>query len=656
MFVTFYSYKGGIGRSLALANIACLMAEDEEHPQRVLLWDFDLEAPGLHKLFPAQHPKRYGFVDMAYEYAVNKKVPDIKDFIYESEIEGIYILQAGEVDKIYCDKLQKINWLSFFGKDPKSAGPFFNELINSIKKMDKPFDYILVDSRTGLNDLAGICTQVIPDLLVILFRLTSQNYDGLQHLIPTIQSQIQRRDKKSINIIPVASQVGSAASRGISEFRPKIKKLFNKEIEYIRFDEELVSKEKLFARKCELESVWPKPYIVDDYIRICSIIRQSNKEDTKTATRELQSKIVRGDHATAFAILENLLLRRPRLSEAWKSLDSLSGVLPVKRKKNFQEIIKKIINEDKTNYFAYQWRARFFMSGATYPSSPKLKRAGNALKNALKFAPTEEKGGILQLIASIESCRGNHENAIRALKEALEVQPANNQLNLDLAMLHMRMSAKYFALASEELERVQSDVGDEKYITQVYLRSFLGERDKAEEALKNCSEDMRELVSCHKLLIEGNKKVALELAEKHIKSPGSSLDLANWIEVYLCSGELKKTLTFIGELQKERKGLPEEVIPLRQLARYLKKTNITKKDEEKVISIWQQECPGWNYRELVIFREKQKKEGINLESYDVIEKLIQSDELAKLNLQISPRRKLLITPLETNFEIRKKKK
>ena len=72
MFITFYSYKGGVGRSLALANIACLMAEDVEHPQRVLVWDFDLEAPGLHKLFPPKEPQNYGFVDLAYTYATHE--------------------------------------------------------------------------------------------------------------------------------------------------------------------------------------------------------------------------------------------------------------------------------------------------------------------------------------------------------------------------------------------------------------------------------------------------------------------------------------------------------------------------------------------------------------------------------------------------------
>jgi len=42
--VTFYSYKGGVGRTLALLNVAALLAE---HGRRVLIVDLDLEAPGF---------------------------------------------------------------------------------------------------------------------------------------------------------------------------------------------------------------------------------------------------------------------------------------------------------------------------------------------------------------------------------------------------------------------------------------------------------------------------------------------------------------------------------------------------------------------------------------------------------------------------------
>lgn len=46
--ITFYSYKGGTGRTMALANTAWILAANG---QRVLVADWDLESPGLHRFY-----------------------------------------------------------------------------------------------------------------------------------------------------------------------------------------------------------------------------------------------------------------------------------------------------------------------------------------------------------------------------------------------------------------------------------------------------------------------------------------------------------------------------------------------------------------------------------------------------------------------------
>src|SRR5262249_47368058 len=52
--VTFYSYKGGTGRSMALANVACLLAEQLSPDEHILMIDWDLEARVLHRYFRGQ--------------------------------------------------------------------------------------------------------------------------------------------------------------------------------------------------------------------------------------------------------------------------------------------------------------------------------------------------------------------------------------------------------------------------------------------------------------------------------------------------------------------------------------------------------------------------------------------------------------------------
>ena len=45
---TFYSFKGGVGRSMALANVAALLAK---WGYSVLVVDWDIEAPGIERFY-----------------------------------------------------------------------------------------------------------------------------------------------------------------------------------------------------------------------------------------------------------------------------------------------------------------------------------------------------------------------------------------------------------------------------------------------------------------------------------------------------------------------------------------------------------------------------------------------------------------------------
>ena len=69
---TFYSYKGGVGRTMALANIAVLLAKEG---LRVLIVDWDLEAPGLHRYFQLEDELgRDGLIDLLEHCARSSEV------------------------------------------------------------------------------------------------------------------------------------------------------------------------------------------------------------------------------------------------------------------------------------------------------------------------------------------------------------------------------------------------------------------------------------------------------------------------------------------------------------------------------------------------------------------------------------------------------
>ncbi|MCK4760840.1 MAG: P-loop NTPase [Candidatus Aminicenantes bacterium] len=47
LFATFYSFKGGVGRSLTLVNTA---VELTRRGHSVIIWDMDIEAPGIQDI------------------------------------------------------------------------------------------------------------------------------------------------------------------------------------------------------------------------------------------------------------------------------------------------------------------------------------------------------------------------------------------------------------------------------------------------------------------------------------------------------------------------------------------------------------------------------------------------------------------------------
>src|ERR1700759_3600989 len=69
--VTFYSFKGGTGRTMALANVAWILASNG---RKVLVVDWDLDSPGLHRYFhpflaQAKVAETPGIIELITDYA-----------------------------------------------------------------------------------------------------------------------------------------------------------------------------------------------------------------------------------------------------------------------------------------------------------------------------------------------------------------------------------------------------------------------------------------------------------------------------------------------------------------------------------------------------------------------------------------------------------
>lgn len=175
---TFYSYKGGVGRSFLLSNSAVLLAQ---WGYRVLCIDWDLEAPGLHYYFrPYMDVPATGLTDMALAVREGERVGAL-DHITPVTLEDgarLDLIAAGGVGNDYVPKLQSIDWEQLYLEHD-----FGNVLEGWRERWLDSYDVILVDSRTGISDSGGICTAQLPHILAYVFTANQQNLDGVLDVV-----------------------------------------------------------------------------------------------------------------------------------------------------------------------------------------------------------------------------------------------------------------------------------------------------------------------------------------------------------------------------------------------------------------------------------------------------------------------------------------
>ena len=199
--VTFYSFKGGVGRSMALVNAA---VELTKRGRKVLVVDFDLEAPGLDTfdiLRPIAHAP--GVVDFVGEYLDSGETPEIERFVSESVVDGLWIMRAG-AQPGYAANFGRIDWLELYER--RNGYLLLEDMKAQWKQVLQP-DYVLIDSRTGHTDTCGICVRQLPDAVAILFFPNEQNLRGLTKVVRDIQAETEALAERSIMTHFVMSNV-----------------------------------------------------------------------------------------------------------------------------------------------------------------------------------------------------------------------------------------------------------------------------------------------------------------------------------------------------------------------------------------------------------------------------------------------------------------
>jgi hypothetical protein len=276
MIFTFYSFKGGVGRSMALANVAEILYRNGLN---VLMIDFDLEAPGLERFFtgpnfPTTHVdilRSRGVLDLLLSYKTLRAVPlqnpipvgapplptqvapgsptaatlssvspaagsltsvapvimePLENFIipiYPAQTAGtgmLSLMPAGRRDEdkypLYANRVRSFDWEDFYLK--WNGEQFFDWLSETL---NGTYHVILIDSRTGITEMSGVCTHHLADAVVLFVAANQQNIDGTKRIATSLSSKeliAKARNGRRLPLLLVPSRIESGEGDKLDEF------------------------------------------------------------------------------------------------------------------------------------------------------------------------------------------------------------------------------------------------------------------------------------------------------------------------------------------------------------------------------------------------------------------------------------------------------
>jgi tetratricopeptide (TPR) repeat protein len=256
MIYTFYSYKGGVGRSMALANVALWM---RLQGLRVAMVDWDLEAPGLESFFLApgqllEMRSQVGVIDTLVSYtkvfprfrehlagagrqeqdptaALNAKVAVLADLLpplsalnpipvsgTAAQNGDLLLMTAGlRIEgnfAAYAHAVQAFDWNEFYAA---YEGQAYFEWMR--RQLLNRADVVLIDSRTGVTEMSGVCTRQLADVVVSFCAPNQQNLEGLISMAGSFsRPDLVEQRGRAIQTVMVPTRIDNFNPTRINEF------------------------------------------------------------------------------------------------------------------------------------------------------------------------------------------------------------------------------------------------------------------------------------------------------------------------------------------------------------------------------------------------------------------------------------------------------
>ena len=428
-WTTFYSYKGGVGRSLALANVAALLVR---RGHRVVLLDFDLEAPGLDTFAEFADAKgKAGIIEYVAEFQRQQSAPDIAQFVHSVSLPEflrgkLWIMPAGRKDSAYNRLLAKTRWADLY--EEGLGVPFVENWKLSVEQAFHP-DYVLIDSRTGLTEVGGVCTTAFPDLVVMLFGLNEQNIEGTATVARHIrEANLERPPQLHFVATPIPNLPPD--KKGLLRERIETaEKTLGIEVgsNSIRYWPPAALTERLFV----LDDSFREPGLVQDHNSLCDKITDFNRNGLDFLSSQSEVAIKADDVEIAgrlAAVLAAEFSDRPEavfLRSRLARLDDSIG--------NAVQLAEQAFALDPV------YEPPFEFLRAHYRRARQIEQIEAMCERALsrpQRLSRSRRSSVLLVLAELRMSLGKHQQAAQHFKEVFECLPSGEERPPLLTLVH----------------------------------------------------------------------------------------------------------------------------------------------------------------------------------------------------------------------------
>jgi MinD-like ATPase involved in chromosome partitioning or flagellar assembly len=368
--VTFYSYKGGVGRTMALVNVAHLLAKQG---WRVLMVDFDLEAPGMTHFFSQRLGEKRGevrrdAVDLLLrakrsfpkeevggeDFVANSLAGftvDVGDFYLRHDSLPTYLsgrldllpatlesppVAAGPTSSLdYLQRIDDLNlpWIFSAAGPQHKFGDFLRqyfkaarfsspgELLSTMREVVRTaYDVVFIDSRTGLNEVSGLSIGPLCDQIVLCTGLNKQNQAGTRYFMQKTGLLGENPKPFMVLVGPVPPWSTGDAEKRLAELRKFVGMAPLFEIPY---------HPRAALEECVFVEQYPRDEISYSYSKIAATLGRIIEREAGRAVDRREERVVSEvrrirDESVAYestavrAIADNLQLLRVKRLETYR--------------------------------------------------------------------------------------------------------------------------------------------------------------------------------------------------------------------------------------------------------------------------------------------------------------------------------------------------